>query len=64
MCHQDFKGPCGSGHCGGQDERGEVEMIQVVKRRCSDTPVRRCKRSAIIGIRRGRGGRKSIRRGD
>ncbi|KAG5573384.1 hypothetical protein H5410_063150 [Solanum commersonii] len=34
-----------------QDEGVEVEMVQThVKRRCTDVPVKRCKRLCIVGI--------------
>lgn len=42
--------------CGGQDERGETEMIRPYEEKmCIDALVTRCERLTILGIRRGGG---------
>lgn len=35
-----------SGLCGGQDKGSKTEMVQIVKRRCTNVPVRWCKKLA------------------
>lgn len=43
------------GFRGGQDEGSEAEMVQLVKRRCTDILVRKCERLTMVGLKRGRG---------
>uniref|UniRef100_A0A0V0HLJ4 Putative ovule protein n=1 Tax=Solanum chacoense TaxID=4108 RepID=A0A0V0HLJ4_SOLCH len=35
--------------CGGQDEGSKTEMVRIVKRRCTDVPVKRCEKLAGVG---------------